>query len=728
MMNKEENKSQSFLSFVLIRYSWLGFLIILLGICYLLLPIPHLPPVSPIEISDWNFKSIPSVICHLTDIHVAGGSIDSIDRTIETFSLISKFHPDFIIITGDIADNCENGNRPRYCDQKEVDYLMYRQLIQNYLPNFTNLIEIAGNHDVFGVYNFSSSSHYFQKNVFTIYDNSSNYALSQRKIGNITFILMNPYNFPSAHPAFVFWGHPSVHFMDKLESMLADLPSSETIILLAHYPISMFIHAKTSSGKTIQELVSDPKISFILTGHTHRYTPLLHQGVLEVIGKSTPGFGLLVNDNGRFSYHSFKMKFKSKLLSKQFSSSLKSFLNSATFNNNKNNNKNNKNNNKNNNTNNKNNYKNNNNKQNKDERFSNLTIIKKILENYQKKNSKKFQKFLKPIVTFPISENVISSRADFANKNFPIRVLSFDQRDHIIDPLNISVVFDNHPEKRIQLKLMNQFGDSPLIKAVYGIESIYSYFQLNSGRHYISFEGDMDEHFHFIINETYTPNELQKKEYYQVRYPILIVFIALFGLGICIAFITFPLNIFTIPFYSLSKYYNSYISCILYGPLILRTQFQKMGLITRIIIHLASICYIIIPISLIEIEGKNGFIWLYGYYCDNHFYYAEWGMIYCLFYLLMVVRPVLSLSLYITDDSSRYAIINLIDCVFGIVFNIYGLFRWLVESVGWNRLFFSPLFVLSPILCYIILIIEKNCYTKEHHSDSEDELVNGGII
>ena len=248
-------------------------------------------------------NEIPTVILHLSDVHVN----HAIPKTIENFKTaiakIWKMNPDITLVSGDLADNFGKESLPRHGKIRNQDREAYLGIIENITKKF----EVDGNHDNFGVISFESKYMYngTYEEFLVI---SKSYQFGSK---NYTFIGINPYSYPTSHPPLLFWSHPTKEVLDLLEKAINDVPKDNDIITFCHFPLDMTNKGdKSSSGNSYDDILTkDERVKYMITGHYHpNHFKVFHhgkKGTLEVVGTDLlkhNRYGLLSIDNGRYVY------------------------------------------------------------------------------------------------------------------------------------------------------------------------------------------------------------------------------------------------------------------------------------------------------------------------------------------------------------------------------------------------------------------------------------------
>lgn len=341
-----------FLAYVLSQYLWVLILgLTLISTIQFKKPIPTGDIISNSDAPYFDQNQDPIWFLHFTDIHLSSkkGNYPTI---LERFNYsLSLFSPDHIAITGDIADNYRGNKNPIYYQQMEEDWNLYTQLLtdldryfndnqsiehsnsteqnSDYRMTFLkNPLHVAGNHDIFNIYSYDSKRHFAEG---ILYNKSTNIISSYTFDSNITFVKINPFSFPSATSAIIWWISPEKRIRSEINNFLGKLwqkgannniqyqinqnrdsrdKNYKQTIVLCHIPARMWF-------PTFSTTLSNPtnNVKIYLSGHLHPKKPqILHHGQsIEVVG--TPLFrynqvGLASLDNGHFSYHQMNLSHK----------------------------------------------------------------------------------------------------------------------------------------------------------------------------------------------------------------------------------------------------------------------------------------------------------------------------------------------------------------------------------------------------------------------------------
>lgn len=256
----------------------------------------------------WDLNKDPIMFAHLTDIHINHVVPEHLDQFNSALNWTNKIQPQFIILTGDLCDDFPGRKFPKYAYQQPEDWKLYRNAISNL--SIKNFIEIAGNHDEYGVFAFNSSAHnYIQGKNITQSEFLVSKEIFVENGQKIHIIKLNPFAWPSAHPPFVFFPNIDYKFLDKVEAQLENVEENDIVIMLSHYPVNLFDEMIISSSeKSLANIVRKSKFAqYFISGHLHTKTSFLqHQGEnLEIVGSDLAyhnRFGMFSLDHGRFVY------------------------------------------------------------------------------------------------------------------------------------------------------------------------------------------------------------------------------------------------------------------------------------------------------------------------------------------------------------------------------------------------------------------------------------------
>ena len=303
--------------YLLSTYIWVAVLAI-----FLVIPVAYpyknkMKGFEPKNIqTNWDLETDPITFAHLSDIHINHVVPSNNEKFEIAKNWTQKVKPTWTVITGDLCDDFPMQQFPKYGYQQPEDWVIYNKMIENYSVD-ESFIEVAGNHDEFGVFEYDSDNHNFLKGRKKMTEDEFKVSKLVRDYYNGTklhMIKLAPFLWPSAHPCFVFWPKEDKHFLDLVEKSLEDVGEKDTVIFFCHYPLNLFEDGKSSKVNSMKDLVSKPGSQrYFLSGHLHPSNAYFqHQGngfeavapALKVKGK----FGFFTLDHGRFVYQTISNK------------------------------------------------------------------------------------------------------------------------------------------------------------------------------------------------------------------------------------------------------------------------------------------------------------------------------------------------------------------------------------------------------------------------------------
>ena len=267
------------------------------------------------ESKSFNPDYEPKILFHLTDTHTNTNKKPTLKKNGSLIFLNSfiNYQPDLILLTGDVVDNFKDSSYfMKVGAQRKRDWDEYNKTIRQIISKYP-VIDVSGNHDLYCVDSAISKTNYFLDYSFifnrTNVKNNDDFSIKKIKMLNLTFILINDYRFPIPPPPFGLDVHTTKNQLDLLENMIENSEEKE-ILILSHYNIDRASLIKSSKGHSFQEMISNKKISFIFTGHTHpKNVRIIHhgnEGGLEFCSSSpfnNKKSGLITIDNDNLIYH-----------------------------------------------------------------------------------------------------------------------------------------------------------------------------------------------------------------------------------------------------------------------------------------------------------------------------------------------------------------------------------------------------------------------------------------
>ena len=293
----------------------LFFLIIFFVLFFFIIPQYHSSKLFRSKNTNISFNKnyIPKILFHLTDIHVSHNLPGKNNGSHIFLKSFIEYKPDLILTTGDIADDFEGNHKwQRVGSPWLEDWVIYNNTVKKILSKYP-VIDVAGNHDVWGLDSATSNSNYFLDYSF-IYNRTNvksydDFIIKKVKNLNLTFILFNDFRFPNPHPPYGLDTHTNKHQLNLLEDMIDNLEEEECYIL-THYNIDRVSLIKSDKGHSFKEIISKKKVAGIFSGHYHPKTvSIIHHGEEGGLEYCTPSCydnkraGLITIDNNNLIYH-----------------------------------------------------------------------------------------------------------------------------------------------------------------------------------------------------------------------------------------------------------------------------------------------------------------------------------------------------------------------------------------------------------------------------------------
>lgn len=612
---------------------------------------------------------IPDYFVHLTDIHINHKYSTQINTFNDTLKLIDGISPMLAFFTGDLADNLESNKHPYYGTQQKEDHDIYYNMTQKYDKN-NKLFETAGNHDEYGVYAFDSKGNYYNHNhnetVESFILKTVNFTL--RNHHTIHFIIMNPYNYPSAHPPFLFWPASSQSFLDRVEDAVKTIPPNDDIIFLNHYPLNMFLCLKSSkNGRKFKEIAIQ-SAKYAISGHNHPEFPVInHQGqnLLEIVGSDLTThkrMGLFTFDNDRFVYH---------------------YVNHSN---------------------------------------PNLLFITNPVPTEQLTESQIFNEVNTPIRCIVFTQNhqppslvisgdinssmtcqnVTKSKGNFAIEAQTDYVMFLCSAENSLGPGSYSIditgtynksldfiIGNTVPKFRETIYLHSRIAQFPVSFVVILILALIVFTPIGTHNNRKVETIDNEDEIEQAPNCSFQRyNDTIEGTIDDLR--SIDIFISIF-----------------------------------LGVLAVRDRISRLSNWLRYLLFFFVLYVLVFPISFMEIEGRLSVVWWYGYLSGGKAIYALWGQMYATFYLVLTILPAMFLSSTIALKNFHYVIfIDILVIIILTLGTAYMIFRYLSESVNMIYSLLSPGFIIIPLALYIILGIYAIKKWKKKSGSIEYDTLN----
>lgn len=303
--------------YFLSQYLWIG--IISLPLLSLVIWTPRVTTKDffsqPLQ-SKFNDSEIPTWFLHGTDLHVnSNGNTSYINIKHQLNKSVNLLKPDKIILTGDIVDDRTPKGIRIWTAQNKKDWDVWKQILDELnLTYDPRLIQVAGNHDIYGIIRYNSSHHYADGVLYNYSDFLIDRVPLDIKGIKASILKINPYNFPTPTIGMTWFTTPEYTNLRKIIKEIAD--NTDDIQIIAQHHPSMMWYPNSGIDASVsypQFLKRTSNVRMILCGHRHPEHPVYqHYGdVLEVVGTPWTFYhervGLITYDNRRFSYHEVNM-------------------------------------------------------------------------------------------------------------------------------------------------------------------------------------------------------------------------------------------------------------------------------------------------------------------------------------------------------------------------------------------------------------------------------------
>lgn len=276
----------------------------------------------------WSEQYDPDYFYHITDVHITHYIQSTVDNFEKSLKIGTLFKSKSVLITGDLVDNYFLPYYPSQVQetmQMREDWIRYSNMANKYSKNFEKIIESFGNHDVPRILSKNSDNFYYSKMTMSARAHhnfelpNETYDIFTDKVGNFTFLVLNPIFFPIPPLPFTYYIHAPTEYIEKVEKVIDSIPDNENVILSTHYHSPVwskwyipFIKS-TSTSRFFNEVLQNRKIKMLLTGHNHGANRMImhHGDSFEVCGSDLRynyKSGFVTNDNGNIVYHWFSIE------------------------------------------------------------------------------------------------------------------------------------------------------------------------------------------------------------------------------------------------------------------------------------------------------------------------------------------------------------------------------------------------------------------------------------
>ena len=336
-------------------------------------------------------------------------------------------------------------------------------------------------------------------------------------------------------------------------------------------------------------------------------------------------------------------------------------------------------------------------------------------------------------MSYPIPNEQLSSHHTFNYNNSEIRIISYAGKK-----VNLNVSGDIVGKMEFKKKLPNE-------------ADLYTFpIKLPYGNYTINVNGDgCNITRNFVIGETFKGYKELSVCYLRSLFILRFCSIPLF-IGIFIIIFPFGGNIklaknleniiegkdyYKFKNINIFKYFIYLIELIVFGPFIIRERYKLINYSTKLYVIIFTIYPLIFPNNVFKpIYGVYGYSFLCFIVIGKRIQYDEWALqITFAYYLSIIFIHVVFLGgfkyYYFFKYNKLIYSINLFLLFAFWVGGIYINIRFVGESIWWPYLFFTPIFVIIPlILKYIILFKTYIDKDKLYQKLAEEKSPNLKII
>ncbi|OHT04758.1 Ser/Thr protein phosphatase [Tritrichomonas foetus] len=610
---------------------------------------------------------VPDYFAHLSDIHINHKYEEQIHTFKTALSRTESLNPMLAFVTGDLADDFTKDKHPNYGTQSREDHEIYHNLTQKY--NKSKFFDMAGNHDEYGVLGFTSDGNNYNRFHQESYDDFQlkiiNFTLRNNR--KVHFFILNPYNFPAAHPPLLFWPSPSKKFLDRIEDALDTIPDHDEIIFLNHYPVDLYIcFKKSKKGRDFKQITKT--IRYSISGHNHPQFPIFnhHDGkLLEIVGsdlKTHKRMGIFTFDNDRFVYHYFNHT------------------------------------------------------------DPNFLFVTNPVPTEQLSEQQIFNELGTPIRCLVFVNKSTNDIKSLNEQNVPKLEISGAINDTMkcVNVTNFKGNLINDYESSFDMFLCSAKNDLPT-----GTHRIHI-----SGTFSKTIDFTLGNSVPEFVEEVYDHARIAQFPvclFICLIIGIIIYFpIPKATKSSYIQWLTEDPTNTTTTHTSINNLdhsenknkLKSNIIVTICGFVAIRFRIQQLPIWIRYLLFFFVIYSLFGPISFMEIEGKIAYIWIYGYICDCKNVYALWGQMYTSFYLICSMLPVtcIAATLAMPNKFQWFLITDILGAIGCAYTTGYVIYRYLSESVDMKFSLLSPGFIFIPILLYFVLFIWKAVSCLKHKS------------
>ena len=301
------------------------------------------------------------------------------------------------------------------------------------------------------------------------------------------------------------------------------------------------------------------------------------------------------------------------------------------------------------------------------------------------------------VVSHPVPKTQITPHENFADLNTEVRLIAFT--DKVLN-IEVSGAVVGQMTRTRQLVNGAWLYTHPL--------------NLSSGLDYeIHFSGDFNGSVEFTVADEY---KQVKEEGPLFPRTIRMLIYLLPPFFLVAAVIVFPLRCLACT--SAEEWIegesdeSAWLLSIFAGFLLVRTRVLRLPIALRVAFFIAVMWPLALPTVFFTVEGALGVIWSYGYVIDGKAIRLYYGWFFSFFYLASVVVLPMIFANGIAVKHVRSILGHLADLVFagvGLCVQLYVLIRLVAETCGYVCMWFSPGFVLIPLVLYSMMLYYAYC-------------------
>ena len=321
-------------------------------------------------------------------------------------------------------------------------------------------------------------------------------------------------------------------------------------------------------------------------------------------------------------------------------------------------------------------------------------------------------------MSYPIPKEQISSHHIFNYNQSEIRVISYAGKE-----VHLKVDGDITGEMKFKKKLPNG-------------ADLYTFpINLGHGNYSINVTGDgCDLKRDFVIANSYTGKKEKSICFLRSLLILRSSSIPIFIFSLIIIFpwggnLQIAKNIeniiegkdyYRIKNYNFCQNFFFILQLIFLGPFITRERYQLINFSTKIIMLIASLYPLILPNNIFKpIYGLYGYSFLVFVVIGKRIGYDEWALQITFGYylsIIMINAIYLGGMKYYNSEYKNGNLVHIINLFLNFALWCGGLFlniRFVGESIWWPYLFFTPIFVIIPIILKLVIHLKTNIILDE---------------